>query len=71
MLALAVAGAACSSSGYHYVKNSDDRTYFKVPDGWKLYDEDELTARGSRLVNVTPSARRAGRWRSTPARGRR
>jgi hypothetical protein len=44
VLALAVAGAACSSSGYQYVKNSDDRTYFKVPDGWKLYDEDALTA---------------------------
>jgi hypothetical protein len=45
VLALAVAGAACSSSGYHYVKNSDDRTYFKVPDEWRLFDEDELTAR--------------------------
>jgi hypothetical protein len=42
VLALTVAGAACSSSGYHYVKNSDDRTYFKVPDAWKLYDEDEV-----------------------------
>jgi hypothetical protein len=42
VLVLALLGAACSSTGYHYVKNSDDRTYFKVPDGWKLYDEDEV-----------------------------
>jgi hypothetical protein len=45
VLVLAVVAAACSSSGYHYVKNADDQTYFKVPDGWKLYDEDQLTAR--------------------------
>jgi hypothetical protein len=45
VLALALLGAACSSTGYHYVKNSDDRTYFKVPDGWKLFDEDQLTAK--------------------------
>jgi hypothetical protein len=38
----AVLLAACAGSGYHYVKNSDDHTYFKVPDSWKLYDEDAL-----------------------------
>jgi len=41
-LAAALLGTACSSTGYHYVKSSDDRTYFKVPEGWKLYDEDQL-----------------------------
>jgi hypothetical protein len=41
-LAVAVLGAACTSTGYHYVKNSDDRTYFKVPDGWKLFGEDAV-----------------------------
>jgi hypothetical protein len=41
-LVLALLGAACASTGYHYVKNSDDRTYFKVPDAWKLYSEDEV-----------------------------
>jgi hypothetical protein len=35
---------ACSGSGYHYVKSSEDRTYFKVPDEWKLYDEDQVLA---------------------------
>jgi hypothetical protein len=42
-LAIAVLAAACSSTGYSYVKNSDDRTYFKVPDQWTIYDEDALT----------------------------
>jgi hypothetical protein len=41
-LTLAVLGAACSSTGYHYVKNSDDRTYFKVPEAWKLYGEEQV-----------------------------
>jgi hypothetical protein len=42
VLVVALLGAACAGSGYHYVKNSDDRTYFKVPDAWKLYDEDQV-----------------------------
>jgi len=42
VLAVAFVGAACSSTGYHYVKNSDDRTYFKVPDAWKLFDEEQV-----------------------------
>jgi hypothetical protein len=42
---VAVSGAllgACSSSGYHYVKSSEDHTYLKVPDGWKLYGESDV-----------------------------
>jgi hypothetical protein len=38
--------AACSGSGYHYVKKSTDSdasgTYFKVPDGWRIYNENEF-----------------------------
>ncbi len=36
--------SACTGSGYNYVKNSQDGTgtYFKVPDGWKVYDESEF-----------------------------
>jgi hypothetical protein len=43
--AAALVLAACSGSGYHYVKNSTDDgsgTYFKLPEGWKIYDEDEF-----------------------------
>jgi hypothetical protein len=38
----AVLASACASTGYDYVKNSEDRTYFKVPDSWKVYDEEEV-----------------------------
>jgi hypothetical protein len=41
-LALAVAVAACGSSGYTYVKNSTTRTYFKIPSSWKLFRQDEI-----------------------------
>ena len=34
--------AACGSTGFHYVKSSEDRTFFKVPENWKLYDNDAL-----------------------------
>lgn len=31
---------ACSGSDFHYVKNSDEGVYFKVPSNWTIYDED-------------------------------
>ena len=34
--------AACAGTGYHYVKNTNDKTYFKVPDDWKLYDQNSV-----------------------------
>jgi hypothetical protein len=42
VLAGALLLAACGSSGFHYVKSSEDRTFFKVPEEWKLYDNDTL-----------------------------
>jgi hypothetical protein len=53
--------SACTDSGYHYVKNTEDGTgtYFKIPDGWKIYDEREffrtrdLSPVRSRLVRGT------------------
>jgi hypothetical protein len=43
-VAVAVLLSACTDSGYRYLKNSEDDTgtYFKIPDGWKLYDEREF-----------------------------
>jgi hypothetical protein len=46
--AAALVLSACTGSGYHYVKNSSDEgsgTYFKVPDGWRIYDENEFFAK--------------------------
>jgi hypothetical protein len=34
--------ASCASSGQQYVKNSSDGLYFKIPDDWELYDEDQI-----------------------------
>lgn len=33
---------ACGSPKYHYVKNSSERTYVKVPEQWALFDEDQI-----------------------------
>ena len=37
--------AGCADSGYDYVKSSSDRTYFKVPSNWTLFDEEEVVDR--------------------------
>jgi hypothetical protein len=34
--------ASCASSGQRYVKNSSDGVYFKIPDDWELYDENQI-----------------------------
>jgi hypothetical protein len=68
-LAFAVAAAllisACSGSGYHYLKNSDDGagtgTYFKIPEGWTVYDENALTKK----LDLSPTRakiRKATSW---------
>jgi hypothetical protein len=41
-LAAPVCLAACAGTGYQYVKSSENHTYFKVPDNWKLYDQDTV-----------------------------
>jgi hypothetical protein len=48
LCAAALALSACTGSGYHYVKNSSDEgsgTYFKIPEGWRVYDENEFFAK--------------------------
>ena len=42
LVAAPFALAACAGTGYHYVKSSENKTYFKVPDSWKLYDQDSV-----------------------------
>ena len=42
LVAAPLALAACAGSGYHYVKSSENKTYFKVPDSWKLYDQESV-----------------------------
>ena len=38
---LAFGATACDSSGYQYVKNSDEGAYFKVPNDWELFKIEE------------------------------
>lgn len=62
--AVAVVAVACTGSGYHYVKNSTDEgsgTYFKIPDGWKIYDENEFLKSRHLSPTQTKDAK-AGGW---------
>lgn len=63
VVAATTALSACSGSGYQYVKSSGDRTYFKVPSDWKLYDNDALLeARETDLSDAEIEERRANTW---------
>jgi hypothetical protein len=62
-VALALLVPACAGSGFHYVKSSEDRTYFKVPEGWKLYDNDALLEDAkSQLSDDELEQVRSSRW---------
>ncbi|MDQ4097998.1 MAG: hypothetical protein M3144_09050 [Actinomycetota bacterium] len=45
-LALGVAAAVlltgCAGSGYTYVQSSANKTYFKVPEEWRVYNKDQV-----------------------------
>ena len=43
LLATVMALTSCGSPKYHYVKNSSERTYVKVPHDWALFHEEEIT----------------------------
>jgi hypothetical protein len=63
VLAAALLLAACGSSGFHYVKSSDDRTFFKVPDEWTLFDNDHiLDASKADLSDEEIEQARETRW---------
>lgn len=61
---LAVVAAACSGGGFHYVKSSEDRTYFKVPSGWTLFDEHDILDRlGADLTESQKATELDQTWR--------
>jgi hypothetical protein len=63
-LAAAVFVAGCADSGFNYVKSSEDKTYFKVPDRWTLFDEtDVLDGLGVDLSDSEREAELDGSWR--------
>jgi hypothetical protein len=56
--------AGCADSGYHYVKSSGDRTYFKVPSEWTLFDEEDIIDRlGGNLTDAQREAELGQTWR--------
>ena len=60
-LAAALLLASCAGSGYHYVSNG--HTYFKVPDAWKLYDQQSLLKlAGSQLSHQEKQQRLDTSW---------
>jgi hypothetical protein len=54
--------AACSGSGYTYVKNSDEGAYFKVPDDWTLFDEGDIIQPGGDLSAVQAADLQSRVW---------
>ncbi len=53
VVALAIVVAGCGSPKYHYVKNTSDQTFVRVPRDWTLYDEDQLL----RVSDESPEAK--------------
>jgi hypothetical protein len=63
VLAAPICLAACAGSGYQYVKSSENHTYFKVPDNWKLYGQDTvLNALKSTLSSDEINQARDNSW---------
>src|SRR2546423_11541197 len=61
--AAAILLASCTGSGYHYVSNSSDHTYFKVPEAWKLFDQQSLLdLAGSQLSKQEKQQQLATTW---------
>jgi hypothetical protein len=50
--------AGCTS-GYTYVTNSKTKTYFKIPDQWHLFNENEIFA--SQIQGLSPQSEAAAR----------
>lgn len=50
--------SACGDGKFHYVADSSSNTYFKVPKGWKKFNQDELVGAelaAARNANQPPS----------------
>ena len=50
--------AGCTS-GYTYVTNSKTKTYFKIPDQWRLFNENEIFA--SQIQGLSPQSEAAAK----------
>jgi hypothetical protein len=62
LAAAAVLVAGCGESAYHYVSSSEADTYFKVPNGWRVFDEDEIFENERGLSPQQERVQRARQW---------
>jgi hypothetical protein len=49
--------ASCAGSGFRYVKDSTDTAIFKLPSGWRVFDEDQILT--SSEIVASPQAKEA------------
>jgi hypothetical protein len=63
LCAVAIGLAACTGSGYQYVKNGSNGsgTYFKVPNAWHVFDENAFI-RSRHLSPTKAKAAKADSW---------
>lgn len=55
--------SGCAGSGYRYVKNSQVKTYFKVPERWTLFNQGQVLANeASTLTPDQVAAKKATEW---------
>ncbi len=54
-LSFALLAAGCSASKYHFVNNSTEGAFFKVPNGWKVFPltEQDTEGRATKLPSAT------------------
>jgi hypothetical protein len=60
---LGVCLTACTGSRFRYIRHESTRTYFKVPEAWRLFNEDEiLKAQASQLTAAERASVKQTQW---------
>jgi hypothetical protein len=60
--ALVVLLGACGESRYRYITSSENKSYLKVPSGWKVFNEDEVVAHDDTLSPQQATAQKSRQW---------
>ena len=53
---------ACGESKYRYIASSEAKTYLRVPNDWRVFDEDEVLGSDPDLSPQQARAQRARQW---------
>lgn len=48
----ALSASACEGSGYSYISNPSTKTYFRVPEAWGLFEQNEMMSAGSPAISL-------------------